>query len=59
MSKKPRRVRMVDCPYCGNTTPVDRAQKLDGEWFKITTCQKCFHVINNNEHPGKLVEEGA
>lgn len=54
---KTRRVRVVDCPECGETTVVARPEKYNGELFRITTCNYCYSVINNETHPGYLTGE--
>lgn len=54
---KTRRVRVVDCPECGETTAVAKPEKYDGEIFRITLCDHCWTVINNETNPGYLTGE--
>lgn len=49
MDKKLRRVRVLECPYCGGISRVQRAVIDDGIRFPLTYCNHCFMVVNTDE----------
>lgn len=46
-ASKRRRVRMGNCPYCGQVNRIDRKRK--GEDIRLTPCVKCHYILADPE----------